>query len=389
MNNKLSAKRITSIDAFRGITILVMVFVNELAGIREIPAWMKHMPAGADAMTFVDVVFPAFLFIAGMSIPFALSKRLRNNPNRIKLNEHILWRVAGLLCFGFFMVNGESSGTHDMPFPIYLWSLLFYFFAFMVWQVYRLKNKKPVLILRAAGLAGLIFLALIFRGGPDGQQYMTPKWWGILGLIGWAYLFSCIFYQLSSGKLIPLILFISLCTIGFALTRYYHWNAFHSRNATHVAVMLSGIIVSILLFDESRVKAVRLRILQVLGFAAILFIAGYFLRPAFSVSKIYATPTWGFYSAGICCVLYLVFYWVIDLKGVVRWTNFFRPAAENPLLTYLIPDVIFMLTMLFHFRIFPAKWAFGLPGLLWSAAFAIIVMFIAKGLNKLHVRLQL
>jgi predicted acyltransferase len=104
MNNKLPGKRIATIDAFRGITILVMVFVNELAGIRDIPAWMKHVPAGADAMTFVDVVFPAFLFIAGMSIPFALGKRLMNNPDRRKLQEHILWRVAGLLCFGFFIV---------------------------------------------------------------------------------------------------------------------------------------------------------------------------------------------------------------------------------------------------------------------------------------------
>jgi predicted acyltransferase len=389
MNNKLSGKRITSIDAFRGITILVMVFVNELAGIRNIPVWMKHMPADADAMTFVDVVFPAFLFIAGMSIPFALGKRLMNNPDRRKLNEHILWRVAGLLCFGFFMVNGESSGRHDMLFSIYLWSLLFYFFAFMVWQVYRMQNKKRVFILRAAGLAGLLFLALIFRGGQDGHQFMTPKWWGILGLIGWAYLFSCIFYQLSSGKLIPLLFFLLFCTIGFVLTRYYGWNAFHARNATHASVMLCGIIVSILLFDEKKVKTIRLRVLQVLGFAAVLFIAGYFLRPAYAISKVYATPTWGFYSAGTCCVLYLIFYWVIDLKNMVSWTKFFRPAAENPLLTYLIPDVIFMLGMLFHFRLFPAKWAFGLPGMLWSAAFAILVMFIAKGLNKLHIRLQL
>jgi predicted acyltransferase len=389
MNNKLSGKRIISIDAFRGITILVMVFVNELAGIRNIPAWMKHMPADADAMSFVDLVFPAFLFIAGMSIPFALGKRLMNNPDRIKLNEHILWRVAGLLCFGFFMVNGESYGKHDMPFSIYLWSLLFYFFAFVVWQVYRLKNRKLVLILRAAGIAGLIVLALIYRGGPDGRQYMSPKWWGILGLIGWAYLISCIFYQLSAGKLVPLMLFIVFCTVLFALTRYYHWNAFHSRNATHAAIMLSGIVASILLFDEKKIKTVRYRVLQLLGFAAALFIAGYFLRPVYAISKIYATPSWGFYSAAACCVLYLVFYWVIDLKGMVNWTKFFRPAAENPLLTYLIPDVIFMLTMLFHFRLFPAKWAFGVPGMLWSAAFAIIVMFIAKGLNKLHVRLQL
>ena len=71
--NQLSNQRILSIDAFRGITIFVMIFVNELAGIRDIPQWMKHMPADADAMSFVDVVFPAFLFIVGMSIPFAAS----------------------------------------------------------------------------------------------------------------------------------------------------------------------------------------------------------------------------------------------------------------------------------------------------------------------------
>ena len=43
-------QRILSVDAFRGITILVMVFVNELAGIRDIPQWMKHVAADADAM---------------------------------------------------------------------------------------------------------------------------------------------------------------------------------------------------------------------------------------------------------------------------------------------------------------------------------------------------
>ena len=69
----LATYRITSIDAFRGITILAMIFVNELAGIRDIPAWMKHMRARADAMSFVDIVFPAFLFIAGMSIPFTFA----------------------------------------------------------------------------------------------------------------------------------------------------------------------------------------------------------------------------------------------------------------------------------------------------------------------------
>ena len=71
----LPRQRIVSIDAFRGLTILVMVFVNQLAGVSGVPQWARHMKADADAMSFVDVVFPAFLFIVGMSIPFALNQR--------------------------------------------------------------------------------------------------------------------------------------------------------------------------------------------------------------------------------------------------------------------------------------------------------------------------
>ncbi len=153
--------------------------------------------------------------------------------------------------------------------------------------------------------------------------------------------------------------------------------------------MLSGIIVSILLFDEKVVSTVNRRMLRVAGLALLFGVAAFFLRPLFPISKIYATPSWGFYSAASCCLLFLLFYQVIDIKGKKGWTRFFQPAAENPLLTYLIPDIIFALVMIFHIRLFPAKWSYGVPGMLWSAAFAIGVMFIAKGLNKLHVRLQL
>src|SRR3982751_1256189 len=107
--NLLSKQRILSIDAFRGITILVMVFVNELAGVRNIPALVKHMPADADAMSFVDVVFPAFLFIVGMSIPFAINNRLKKGDSVKQLQQHILFRTLGLLVLGFFMVIAEGG----------------------------------------------------------------------------------------------------------------------------------------------------------------------------------------------------------------------------------------------------------------------------------------
>ena len=63
MNNN----RILSIDVFRGLTIFLMVVVNDLMPVTGIPAWLKHASSDANTMTFVDVVFPAFLFIVVIS----------------------------------------------------------------------------------------------------------------------------------------------------------------------------------------------------------------------------------------------------------------------------------------------------------------------------------
>ena len=67
--------RIASVDALRGLVITLMIFVNDVAGVARAPSWLKHANATADAMTLPDIVFPAFLFIAGVSIPLALSHR--------------------------------------------------------------------------------------------------------------------------------------------------------------------------------------------------------------------------------------------------------------------------------------------------------------------------
>ena len=54
--------RVISVDVLRGLTILLMIFVNDLGP--GAPSWMHHIqPPDADGMTLADVVFPAFLFI--------------------------------------------------------------------------------------------------------------------------------------------------------------------------------------------------------------------------------------------------------------------------------------------------------------------------------------
>jgi heparan-alpha-glucosaminide N-acetyltransferase len=83
----VSSSRVTSIDALRGFVMFMMIFVNDLAGAPEkiVPDWMAHFSdrhKEGSGMTFVDLVFPAFLFIVGMSIPFALGSRLNKGEAR-------------------------------------------------------------------------------------------------------------------------------------------------------------------------------------------------------------------------------------------------------------------------------------------------------------------
>ena len=104
-----------------------MIFVNTLAGVSGMPPWMGHVAAGVDGMTFPDVVFPAFLFIVGMSIPFAMAQRQAAGDTGWKLWRHVLARAAGMLVFGVFMVNAEAGYNEAaMGLTIHVWSLLFY-----------------------------------------------------------------------------------------------------------------------------------------------------------------------------------------------------------------------------------------------------------------------
>jgi len=393
--NLLSKQRILSIDALRGITILLMVFVNELAGMRDIPVWMKHMPADADAMSFVDVVFPAFLFIVGMSIPFAINNRLAKGKF-MQLQQHILFRTLGLLVLGFFLVNAE--GGYDealMPLSIHLWMLLVFVCAILIWKVYYTENKTLIYTLRAIGIIGLIILAFIYKG--ENGASITPRWWGILGLIGWAYLYSCIFYQLCKGNKYFLTALIAVCVAFYAIgsmesvkdSTSLYWISAQKGNAAHTSIVLSGIVLTLIFFDETKPVTIKTRFIQAFVFTLLLFVAGYFLRPYFKISKIHATPTWCLYSAGFCCIIFAFLYWLIDMKKNKRWTNFLKPAASNPLLTYIIPDIIYFLTALLGISLLPDSLSYGWIGIIWSFVFAFLVLGIAALLTKWKLRLQL
>ena len=105
----LPRQRIIAIDALRGLTFFVMLFVNCLAGADGVPYGLQHFAANVDGMSLADIVFPAFLFVVGTSIPFGLNHRLAiagGMPQTLRL---VVARAFGLIVIGFYMVNTEDG----------------------------------------------------------------------------------------------------------------------------------------------------------------------------------------------------------------------------------------------------------------------------------------
>src|SRR6476646_3175510 len=126
------AVRVRSIDALRGFVMFMMIFVNDLAGAgRVVPNWMVHFSdrhRGGSGMTFVDLVFPGFLFLVGMSIPFALGARLSKGEPIWRVFGHVAIRTFFLLFIGILMVH-ETPDTAAMGWPGNWWCVLMYLSA--------------------------------------------------------------------------------------------------------------------------------------------------------------------------------------------------------------------------------------------------------------------
>src|ERR1039457_4878392 len=104
-------KRLLSIDVFRAINMFFMIFVNDLSNVRNVPAWIDHVKDNEDGMHFADAIFPLFLFIAGLSIPLAIGRRLDKGNSFGAIAGYILLRSFALIIMGFFYVNMEEYNS--------------------------------------------------------------------------------------------------------------------------------------------------------------------------------------------------------------------------------------------------------------------------------------
>src|SRR5512133_1041680 len=136
-----SSNRILSIVIMRGITLILMLFVNDLY-MPGVPSWLGHMKADFDGMGLADWVFPGFLFMVGMAIPFSIGKRLSSGEDNYAVSRHIAIRTVSLLIIGVLMLNTGRVEPVLTGMNRGLWALLMYVGVFLIWNDYKDKDGK-------------------------------------------------------------------------------------------------------------------------------------------------------------------------------------------------------------------------------------------------------
>lgn len=391
-----TSTRVISIDIFRGITMAVMIYVNDLDSVHGLSKWTYHMPANVDAMTYVDMVFPAFLFIVGMALPIAVKQRLKRNPSLPALWLHIVLRSLALLVLGLILANAEHGDPSRMHMNPNAWALLGVAGGILLWNVYTGVSRRVVLWLRSIGAALIIFDFAVFRRAtPTGEAWIRFSYPEILGLIGLTYFAVCLLYvPTRRWRLAPIFWFVVLvaynaaCVAKWVPLDHVSMYIWPFGNGALPSLIMAGVVTSFIFLGEHRWNMPWQKIQLALLMAVLTFVSSWLLMPL-GISKIRATPTWALWTVAACCALFALLYWLCDVRKWTGWAWLIRPAGSNTLLTYLVPDIYYFLAGLTGLEYLLGHWNAGWPGIIRAVCFTIGILLIARLLTKARLRMQL
>ncbi|NDV80493.1 DUF5009 domain-containing protein [Bacteroides sp. 51] len=387
----LTLQRIAAIDVFRALTMFLMLFVNDIPGLRNIPHWLLHAEYNEDMLGFSDTIFPAFLFCMGMSISFAVQGRIKKGDSLLQVGMHIFWRTVALIVMGLFTVNYGSLDPVATGMTVNVYCILMVIGFFLVWAVYPKvedKKKKYLFIgMKAIGVALLVFLFLIYEGR-DGVPF-GPKWWGILGLIGWTYVICAVIYLFTRESLVRnavvWVIFIVLMLLNHA--KIISLSFIPSDFTLHI-FGFSGVLTSLLMqkYADTKKPWKFISILCALG--VVMLIGALISHPHWIISKIQATPTWFFYCMAAFFPLFGFFYWLTDVKQKQNWFDIIKPAGTATLTCYVLPYIWYSVMSMLHIG-YPDILNSGIPGLLRSMVFSLLIVWITGLLVKGKIKLKI
>ena len=382
--------RIATIDVFRAVTMFLMLFVNDIPGLKQIPHWMLHAQMDEDMLGFSDIIFPCFLFVMGMSVPFAILKREEKGESIGNTLLHILERTVALIVMGLFTVNLGSYDGAATGLPYAWYVILLVISIFLIWNLYPKSTGMRKRLFQGMKIAGILLMIGLFciYEGKNGAVF-APKWWGILGLIGWTYLVTTIVFLIVRTRLV----YMTLAWILFlALTVLSHNGMLDlsslPSDMTHHALGVSGAFASVLLIHWGDREHPFKFIGTMIGLGVLMMILFFVSHPYWIISKIQATPTWLFVCNAISFFMVALFYYLTDVKRKTDWFMIIKPAGTVTLTCYIIPYFWYAVQRLLEFH-YPAFLCAGVPGLCRSLLFSLVVVWIAGALMKVNVRLKI
>ena len=386
-----------AIDMLRGLVMFLMVTVNDFWKVPDVPHYLEHFATMEDGMGLSDIVYPLFLFVMGMSVPYAIDRRYERGCSAESTLRHILSRTFALLTMGVFIVNSERGVASVLGFGDGLYWLLMVAGFFLVWNRYP-KDWRPARWLKLLGAGLLLFLAFTYRS-PKGDLFQA-HWWGILGQIGWMYLFTATAYLLARkkpgvmGLLWVTALLLNLLTAptrgGGPLLEGRNILSDFARalqlgNGHAVLMALGGAVTTL---AGRRLAGKPLPVKTGIGLGAVLLLlAGGFLSHRLQIiSKNIGTLPWCLYVSAIGVAAYLLLR-MLEKNGRTRWFAPFRPAGTATLTVYMIPYLLLALWVFINPTV-PA-WMSGWTGVAVCALNAFLCIGITALLGKAGIRLQI
>jgi predicted acyltransferase len=302
----MAGGRLASLDAYRGFIMLLLVAEGlGLAALRNHPGWewlaaqVDH--AAWEGCTFWDLIQPAFTFMVGMAMPFALARRLERGAGTWHVFRHVAWRALVLIVLSNIYSNwGARQGQLRLQFINVLCQIAFgYVLCFLITR----RPFRQQVCIAAAMLAGYAALFMVFPG-PDGP-------WSKTGNIGAA---------------------IDLKVLGYKYSGYYTTINFIGNAVTILFGYWAGMLVR-----TGRSHAYKLK--TVVGCAAAGFALGLAIEPFNPMVKRLWTASFTLFSAGWVLLMLAVFYWVIEVKQVKRWAFPFLVVGMNSLFIYSLGQI--------------------------------------------------
>ena len=331
-----AAGRVASLDVFRGITIAGMILVNNPGSWEAIHPPLAH--AEWHGWTPTDLVFPFFLFIVGVSITLALSRRAERGGPRRDLYLKIVRRSAIIFALGLVLAGFPSYDLSTIRIPGVLQRIaVCYLCAAVIFL--NTKWRAQALIAAALLLSYWALMALVPAPGFGAGDLSTEGNLAayvdraVLGAHTWKPLYD------PEGMLSTIPALVT--ALGGVLTG--HWLRSRRSDLEKVAGMF------------------------VAGAGCV--VAGWAWGHWFPVNKALWTSSYVLLTAGLALQLLAVCYWLVDIKGHRRWAKPFLVFGSNALAVYFLAELFSRVISLVSFAR-DGGGAVALQSLVYEKAFA-------------------